>query len=161
MNSTTSRKILIAAVLATASASSHAFECEDGFGVNAENAWFHASNVAMLADYSTTLTIPRDKRPNGTNRFVEVAPGTKKIIGSHPTQRRIHQFFGARLLLNAAIQCLAPHGSVYKQIFFQAETAVHTYAALNNYRIGIRFSDGASIIAGIGGYVGVSYALKF
>ena len=96
------------------------------------NGWFWASNAAMVADYSTTLSISRQEG------YEEAAPLTKKFIGENPTTGRVQKYFASRLIINAIVQYAAP--PKVSRFINQVQTVVHFSAAANNYRIGLRFS---------------------
>jgi len=97
-----------------------------------DDGWFWASNVAMLADYSTTLSISRQEG------YEEKAPLTRKFIGENPTTGRVQQYFASRLIINAIVQYAAP--PKISRFINQVQTVVHFSAAANNYRIGLKFS---------------------
>ena len=121
------KRLLITALLLLSSTAHADFNLEP-----LKNKWFWASNAAMIADYSTTLSISRQEG------YVESAPFTRKMIGENPTTGRVQKYFASRLIINTLVLYMAP--PKVSKFINQVQTVVHFTAAANNYRIGLKFS---------------------
>ena len=92
---------------------------------------FVASNIAIFADWQTTLDIARNP-----DKYREVGPIAQRVIGEHPSQSSVNYYFLGRFALNYALADYLE--SDLKSWYLMITTVGHGDAAIHNYMIGLR-----------------------
>ena len=94
-----------------------------------EQKMFVASNIAIVADWSTTRNI--------TRRFDEGYYEKNHLLGPYPSRDRVDLYF---ISLLAANYYVADYFGKHKIYYFAYRTAIHGNAAIKNINIGLRLS---------------------
>lgn len=92
-----------------------------------------ANMVAYALDAQMTMRAQRVRNNAGEYVYAE----QNALLGEHPDDGRIRDYFTASALLHAGISYALPHK--YSRAFQVAALSVSLYAIADNYRIGIRF----------------------
>ena len=92
---------------------------------------FIASNIAIAADWGTTLDIARNP-----TKYREAGPIAKTIIGDHPSVSDVNRYFIVRSLLNYYTADLV--GDKDRSLYFMIVIGTHGFAGIHNYQAGLR-----------------------
>jgi len=91
--------------------------------------WFIASNVAILADWTTTRNL--------TRRYDEGFYETNKILGKYPSTDKVNGYFVGVLGLNYLLAEYLP--KPYDEHVLIINTVTFGSAAINNNQLGLKF----------------------
>ena len=92
---------------------------------------FIASNIAIVADWGTTLDIARNP-----TKYTEVGPIARNVIGEHPSVSGVNLYFIARTILNYYTTDRLQDD--YRRYYLIFTIVDHGAAAIHNYQIGLR-----------------------
>ncbi len=90
---------------------------------------FAASNIALVADWSTTINI--------TKRYDENYHERNPILGRHPSRGDVNKYFVARTMLNYQMARYLP--DPWDKWSLSFTTLVHGKAASDNIGLGLEF----------------------
>ncbi len=92
-----------------------------------EKKLYIASQLAIIADWSTTRNAARNNYPNGTSE-------SNIILGRHPSVDKIDLYCIGLLLTNHLIADALPKES--RTFYFTVRTVAHGAASLHNVQVG-------------------------